>query len=104
MCGHSDSETSRHYFPGVPPKAFLPGQLAPQPRCSGVAADFGTMNDQSSDITIGERTGWGEPQPFGIAAVDERQHIYIIGETGAGTSHAIAEAVAKLFEECDFAF
>lgn len=40
-----------------------------QPGRSGVAADFGTMNEHQPDITIGERQGWGEPQPFGIAAV-----------------------------------
>ena len=42
------------------------------------------MNDQNSDIIIGEQPGWGDPQPFGIAAVDERQHLYIIGKTGSG--------------------
>jgi ABC-type nitrate/sulfonate/bicarbonate transport system ATPase subunit len=41
------------------------------------------MNDQQY-ITIGERHGWGDPQPFGISAVDQRQHIYVIGKTGSG--------------------
>jgi hypothetical protein len=46
------------------------------------------MNDPSFDITIRERIGWGEPQPFGIAAVDERRHIHIIGKTGSGMTSA----------------
>ena len=50
---------------------------------AGVAADFGTMNNQDY-IIIGERPGWGEPQSFGISATDQRQHIYIIGKTGSG--------------------
>ena len=35
-------------------------------------------------ITIGEREGWGRPLPFGISAVDARQHVYVIGKTGSG--------------------
>ena len=62
---------------------------------SGVAADFGTMNDQPPDITIGDRTGWGEAQPFGIAAVDERQHIYIIGKTGAGKTTLLRNLIVQ---------
>src|SRR5258708_6283156 len=50
---------------------------------AGVATGLGTMTNEPN-ITIGERLGWGDPQPFGIAAVDARQHIYIIGKTGSG--------------------
>ena len=56
-------------------------------------AGFGTMNNQS--ITIGERFGWGEPQPFGIAAVDERQHIYIIGKTGSGKTTLLRNLILQ---------
>ena len=49
----------------------------------GVATGFGTMNEQLL-ITIGERLGWDDLQPFGIAPGDERQHVYIIGKTGSG--------------------
>ncbi len=58
-----------------------------------MAADFGTMNDQP--ITIGERTGWGDPQPFGIAAIDERQHIYIIGKTGSGKTTLLRNLIVQ---------
>lgn len=51
------------------------------------------MNDQP--ITIGERHGWGEPQPFGIAAVDERQHIYIIGKTGSGKTTLLRNLILQ---------
>jgi hypothetical protein len=50
---------------------------------AGVAAGFGTMNDQSS-IIIGERQGWGDPRAFGISSADHCHHIYIIGKTGSG--------------------
>lgn len=52
---------------------------------AGVAAGFGTMNDQPY-IVIGERHGWGNPLPFGISTADQRQHIYVIGKTGSGKS------------------
>jgi len=72
--------TENHHTPGF--------------RCkSGVVAASGTMNDQP--ITIGERHGWGEPQPFGIAAVDERQHIYIIGKTGSGKTTLLRNLILQ---------
>jgi hypothetical protein len=64
-----------------------------QPGRRGAAAGFGTMNDQT--ITIGERHGWHEPQPFGIAAVDERQHIYIIGKTGSGKTTLLRNLIVQ---------
>lgn len=48
-----------------------------------MATGLGTMKHEPN-ITIGQRLGWGDPQPFGISAADERQHIYIIGKTGSG--------------------
>ena len=47
------------------------------------------------EITIGERPGWGDPQPFGIAAVDERQHIYIIGKTGSGKTTLLRNLIVQ---------
>ncbi len=35
-------------------------------------------------ITIGERRGWKDPQPFGISPSDLRHHVYVIGKTGSG--------------------
>jgi hypothetical protein len=61
---------------------------------AGVAAGFGTMNDQSH-ITIGERHGWGDPQPFGISAPDERQHLYIIGKTGSGKTTLLRNLILQ---------
>lgn len=60
-----------------------------------MAAGSGTMNDQLPHITIGERQGWGAPQPFGIAAVDERQHIYIIGKTGSGKTTLLRNLILQ---------
>jgi len=60
---------------------------------AGVAADSGTMNDQN--ITIGERHGWGDSQPFGIAAIDERQHIYIIVKTGSGKTTLLRNLILQ---------
>ena len=39
----------------------------------GVAIGFGIMNDQPH-IIIGERYVWGNNLPFGISALDQRQH------------------------------
>ena len=51
------------------------------------------MNDQP--ITIGERHGWGNPQPFGISAADQRQHIYIIGKTGSGKTTLLRNLILQ---------
>jgi energy-coupling factor transporter ATP-binding protein EcfA2 len=51
------------------------------------------MNDQT--IKIGERFGWGDSQPFGIAAVDERQHLYIIGKTGSGKTTLLRNLILQ---------
>ena len=52
------------------------------------------MNDQPS-ITIGEREGWGDPQPFGILVADERQHLYIIGKTGSGKTTLLRNMIMQ---------
>ena len=52
------------------------------------------MNDQPR-ITIGERDGWGDPQPFGISANDERQHLYIIGKTGSGKTTLLRNLILQ---------
>jgi energy-coupling factor transporter ATP-binding protein EcfA2 len=91
----SDFKTSRHYLAGVP-QAPLPASLRPpQPGRSGVAAGFGTMNNKSPHIIIGEEPGRGDPQPFGIAAVDERQHLYIIGKTGSGKTTLLRNLILQ---------
>ena len=61
---------------------------------AGVAADFGTMNDQPH-ITIGEREGWGESRRFGISAKDQRQHLYIIGKTGSGKTTLLRNLILQ---------
>jgi hypothetical protein len=61
---------------------------------AGVAAGFGTMNDQPY-ISIGERHGWGEPRPFGISAADQRQHIYVIGKTGSGKTTLLRNMILQ---------
>jgi len=53
------------------------------------------MNDHEPDITLGERQGWGKNQPFGIAAVDERQHLYIIGKTGSGKTTLLRNLIVQ---------
>ena len=52
------------------------------------------MNHQPH-ITIGERLGWGDPQPFGISAIDQRQHIYVIGKTGSGKSTLLRNLIVQ---------
>lgn len=52
------------------------------------------MNDPEY-IIIGERPGWGEPQSFGISAIDQRQHIYIIGKTGSGKTTLLRNLILQ---------
>lgn len=59
-----------------------------------MATGFETMNDEPH-IIIGEREGWGDPQPFGISAVDARQHIYIIGKTGSGKTTLLRNLIIQ---------
>jgi len=61
---------------------------------AGVAAGFGTMNDEPH-IVIGERHGWGDPQPFGISKEDQRQHLYIIGKTGSGKTTLLRNLIVQ---------
>ncbi len=49
----------------------------------GVAAGFGTMNNDSP-IIIGDREDWGDPRAFGISTADQRRHMYMVGKTGSG--------------------
>ncbi len=53
------------------------------------------MNDELPHIIIGERHGWGDARPFGISAIDERQHIYIIGKTGSGKTTLLRNLILQ---------
>lgn len=44
---------------------------------------------------IGNREGWGHPIPFGIAIEDSRQHLYVIGKTGAGKTTLIKSLIIQ---------
>jgi len=52
------------------------------------------MNDEPQ-IQIGERHGWGDPQPFGISKEDQRQHLYIIGKTGSGKTTLLRNLIVQ---------
>lgn len=65
---------------------------------AGVAAGLGTMNDQPH-IIIGERHGWGDPQPFGISVEDQRQHIYILGKTGSGKTTLLKNLIVQHIQQ-----
>jgi len=55
------------------------------------------MNDDY--IILGERQDWGEPQPFGISPVDQRQHIYVIGKTGSGKTTLLRNMIIQHIEK-----
>ncbi len=55
------------------------------------------MNDDY--IILGERQDWGEPQPFGISAVDQRQHVYVIGKTGSGKTTLLKNMIIQHIEK-----
>lgn len=52
------------------------------------------MNNEPP-IIIGERHGWGDAQPFGISAVDQRQHLYVIGKTGSGKTTLLRNMIVQ---------
>lgn len=59
-----------------------------------MAAGLGTMNSESP-IIIGQRHGWESAQPFGIAAADQRQHLYVIGKTGVGKTTLLKNLIVQ---------
>ena len=52
------------------------------------------MNTQPC-IVIGERDGWGQPQPFGISTAHHRHHFYIIGKTGSGKTTLLRNLIVQ---------
>jgi energy-coupling factor transporter ATP-binding protein EcfA2 len=51
--------------------------------------------NQQNQVMIGERQSWGEPRPFGISPVDQRQHIYVIGKTGSGKTTLLRNLIVQ---------
>lgn len=51
--------------------------------------------NQEPDIILGEREGWGKPVPFGISAIDRRQHVYVIGKTGSGKTTLLRNMIVQ---------
>jgi hypothetical protein len=55
-----------------------------------------------NEIThIGKREVWGGEKPFGISAVDRRQHVYIIGKTGTGKTTLLRNLILQDIERCN---
>jgi energy-coupling factor transporter ATP-binding protein EcfA2 len=100
----SGFKTSRHYLVGlfqthlpafgIKARAWTEANYSGPFLRAGVAAGLGTMNDQP-DIAIGNREDWGGPEPFGISAQDQRQHIYIIGKTGSGKTTLLRNLILQ---------
>ncbi len=44
---------------------------------------------------LGERSGWGEPRPFGIGTEDRRRHLYLVGQTGAGKTTLLKNLIVQ---------
>lgn len=49
-------------------------------------------------ITIGRRQVWGGQVPFGLSAIDRRQHAYVIGKTGTGKSTLLRNMMVQDIE------
>jgi hypothetical protein len=88
----SDSTTSLHYRASVS-QAFLPALQSPI--CNRGGQGWWLAMAPEPNITLGEKHGWGDTQPFGIAAVDERKHIYIIGKTGSGKTTLLRNLIVQ---------
>lgn len=70
------SRPSAHYLAGSPTQ-----------RMSAIWIGVGTGIMKWDEITyIGNREHWGQEEPFGVRRTDRRQHLYVIGKTGAGKS------------------
>jgi hypothetical protein len=82
------------HFAGESQPKPQPGSQYTGTRVTGVATGLGTMNHQPF-IVIGDRDGWGQLQPFGISAADQRQHIYIIGKTGSGKTTLLRNLIVQ---------
>ena len=46
-------------------------------------------------IYIGERESWGQTSLFGMAATDQRHHVYIIGKTGSGKTTLLRNMILQ---------
>jgi len=46
-------------------------------------------------IVMGEKDIWGRKQPFGLSAVDRRQHCYVVGKTGVGKSTLLRNMILQ---------
>lgn len=51
-----------------------------------------------NETYIGNRIGWGGSTPFGISAVDRRQHLYAIGKTGTGKTTLLSNLICQDIE------
>ena len=52
-------------------------------------------------IIIGNREGWGDPQPFGISSADHCHHVYIIGKTGSGKTTLLRNMLVQHITQSD---
>ncbi len=50
---------------------------------------------QEEFIEIGEREHWGGSVPFGLHAVDRRQHLYVIGKSGTGKTTLLQNSIIQ---------
>jgi hypothetical protein len=88
---HSDFKTSRHYPVGLFPNILPAKSLTTR----GLREWRLVLEPDEPHILIGNREGWGKPQPFGISASDQRQHIYIIGKTGSGKTTLLRNLIIQ---------
>ena len=56
------------------------------------------MKPDNETVLFGHRSDFGGIQPFGLAASERRQHLYIIGQTGTGKSTLISNAILQDIE------
>jgi hypothetical protein len=54
--------------------------------------------EHEEQIIIGHRHEWGGDAPFSIGAPDRRQHVHVIGQTGAGKSSLLRNLILQDIE------
>ena len=51
--------------------------------------------EDNTFIQLGDRDGWGQSQPFGLAAPDRRHHLYVVGKTGSGKTTLLRNMILQ---------
>src|SRR5438128_2394548 len=55
--------------------------------------------EHANEVFVGHRHEWGGETPFGLDVSSRRQHVYVIGQTGAGKSTMLRNLLLQDIEQ-----